>query len=157
PAALAGWVEVWHELPRDLRHQRFEALIPAVLFVVQDAVAMDHPSHVPRAVRAQRVPGRRLAVQDPLDRPHRLDQLPAALRPEWIEEAGDLFAGAPVERRKGFPAALREREMRLPGIRVRPLALEQAPLVKLEQDTAEVTGVESEIARDFGRRRAISV
>src|SRR5215208_1171835 len=53
PAALAGRVQLLDELGDDGGDQRLEALVPAVLLPVEDAVAVDHPPDVARAVRAQ--------------------------------------------------------------------------------------------------------
>jgi hypothetical protein len=53
PAALARRVELPDEFGGDPGHQGFELLVPAILAEVQRAVALDHPAHVPGAVRAQ--------------------------------------------------------------------------------------------------------
>src|ERR1700693_41609 len=93
PAALARGIEIPDESRRDLGHERFEGLIPAVLLRVERAVTMDHPTHVARLVRPQNVRSLRLPAfaEKSLDRPHRSEQALLLVPGQLREHRRDLL------------------------------------------------------------------
>src|SRR5215831_10579274 len=48
PAALAPGIEFLEEFGGDLRHQRLEALVPAIFLGIEGAMAVDDPAQIPR-------------------------------------------------------------------------------------------------------------
>src|SRR5829696_2976993 len=60
PTTLQFRVVLPDELRHDLRHERLEPLIPAVLSGVEDAVAVDNPAHVAGQVGPEKVRDHRL-------------------------------------------------------------------------------------------------
>src|SRR5439155_11476830 len=94
PASLALGIKVRDELRDDIGHQRLEPFVPAVLIRVERAVALDDPTHIPWAMRAQRYLRGRVptCLEHSLDPAHRCHQ--TVLLGAWdvSEHGGDLIA-----------------------------------------------------------------
>src|SRR5918995_1803801 len=110
PTTLKFRVVLPDELRHDLRHERLEPLIPAILSGVEDAVAVDDPAHVAGQVGPEKVRDHRLGrnAEKPLDGLHRSDQAFLLCCRHAIKHRAYVVARARVERSEGLPASLRK-------------------------------------------------
>src|SRR4051812_18270542 len=144
PATLARGVEMLHEGRHDLRHQRLEPLVVAVLLRIEHAMTEDDPAHVAGAMRPEQV--RRLrrptGLEHGLDRLHRPEQPDLSARWERAEQAPDLLVRARVELLEGGTPRAHQREGPPPPILAGFSVLDPAALLKPAQDAAQVPCVE---------------
>src|SRR5690606_448667 len=131
PAALTLWIEVADEVRDDLRDERLEALVPAVLAVVEHTVAVHDPTHVARPVRTQDVRHAPLGprAKQLFDRAHRLDEPFLLLRAQPFQKRLDLIARRAVDDSERLLPGGREREQLLPAVRLRLPLLDEPPLL----------------------------
>jgi hypothetical protein len=71
--------------------------------------------------------------------------------------AGDLRARCRVERRKSGAPALCQRELALPAVAVGDDALDQPLPAKPAQDSAQIAGIEAQLAPDLRRGDALAM
>jgi hypothetical protein len=102
PAAFPCGVEGLDEFGDDLRHQRLEPLVPAIVLRIERAVTVDDPAHVARPVRSEPT-GRGVGppAEDVFDRPHGADQAGLPIAAQTVQQRADLPARPFVERREG--------------------------------------------------------
>jgi len=150
PAALACGVEVVDEVGGDSGDEGLEALVPAVLAGVEEAVTLDDPAHVSRAVRAEdeRGLGGR-GGEDCLDSRHRLDELDALRVGEGSDQLLDLLVGALVEDGEFFLSRFGEGEERLPCVGRGGFAGEEFSVDESAEDATEIAEVEVKGSGDF--------
>src|SRR5215211_4742418 len=118
PAPLHSRVVVLDELRHDLRHERLEPLIPAVLCGVENAVAVDDPAHVAGPGGPQQIRHLWLApnAYEPLDRSHSPHQVFLLLCRHSAQHRTDAVARARVERGEDLPTLLREPQEPAPAV-----------------------------------------
>ena len=151
PAGLARRVELFDEARGDVRHQRLEAHVPAVLLRIQRAVARHHPADVAGAVRAQHEgAGLGARAEQRFDARHRRQQLLLLRVAQRGEQGRHLVLRAAVQRREGAPAGGADRQPHLARVGRRAAGLDQPALLEAAQQPAQVAGVEVERARQFG-------
>ncbi|MNV10398.1 hypothetical protein D3C71_1009180 [compost metagenome] len=153
PAALPFGLELEQELARDARHERFEAVVPAVFARVQLAVLLHHPADVARRRVTQHGglgPGRRCGrFEQRLHRVHGLHQLVLLRRRQRGEQGGGFVARFLLQRRKRGMADFGQAQHALAGVARVRLAREPAVGFEAAQDAAEVAGVETQVAPDL--------
>jgi len=153
PATLAPGVEVAQEFGGDLRHQRLEAVVPAIFPGIERAMAMDDPPEIAGPMRPQDIGDSRggALAQQGLDLRHILDQAVLGRRRQSAQHGADLVLGAMVEGREGGAAKGGQAQQALPGIQRAGGAPDQAALLEALQKAAEITGIEAEIAHQRAR------
>ena len=151
PAALAGGVEVVDEVGGDMGDEGLEALVPAVLAGVEEAMTLDDPAHVSGAMGAEDEgwSGGRWR-EDCLDGRHRLDEMGALHVGEGSNHLLDLFVGALVEGGEFFLSGFGEGEERLPCVDGRCFAGDEFSVDEGAKDPAEIAEVEVECGGDLG-------
>ncbi len=100
---------------------------------------------------------RRPFVSNRLHRLHGLDQPVLLRRRKPLEQGGDLVVRSLVQRREGLRPAGVSAIDELPRIGLGRGALDQAALLELLQQPAEIAGVEAEIAREVGGGQAVAM
>ena len=155
PAALAPGVEVAQEFGRDLRHQRLEAVVPAIFPGIERAMAMDDPAEIAGPMRPQDIgDGRDKALaQQGLDVSHILDQALLGRGRECAQHGDDLVLGAMVERSEGGAAQRGQGQQALAGVQRAGGALDQTALLEALEQAAEIAGIEAEVADERARGR----
>ena len=155
PAALARRVELADEIGSDPRHQCLELLVPAIFPEIQRAVALDHPAHVPGAVRAQR--HLRLSggsTECAADDAHRLQQRRPTRAVEARQHRANLPLRTALEGREHPPAGRGEPQVPAPCVGGRGGACKQSLRLKALEDAAEISAVEPQLARQLGSHDA---
>ena len=76
---------------------------------------------------------------------------------ERIEQAADFQNAMRFDRRETLAAALGDREVASPAVGLGGLPADQPVRFEVAQDAAEVAGIESQIAGDFGRGRPVAL
>ena len=156
PAPLAARIELQDELGRDVRDQRFEALVPAVFAPVDLPVGRHDPSHVAGTVPTQRERLRRggAGVEQPLDRLHGADQACLVGVGKRRDQCSHRLVRASVERRERAPTRGGQRQRPPARVVRRRAAAQQAARAEPLEDAAQVSAVEREVARQIARGHA---
>ena len=144
PAGFPLGIEVPDELSGDLGDERLAGTVPPILLCVQDAVTVDHPSHIACPVRPENEGHRcgcALAEQG-FDALQRLDQLFPIGGGKLPEFRADFLMGSLVEGSELRSAFGRERK--LPPVCLSDIPRYQAPLPKTCDDPADVAGIQAE-------------
>jgi hypothetical protein len=76
---------------------------------------------------------------------------------ELAEQLCYLFARAGIKHREGLPAFGSERKDAPPGVGLGRSLLDEVPALQTGQDSAEVTRVQTQIAREVGGGRLLAV
>src|SRR5262249_6562235 len=99
--------------------------------------------------------GVRLRGEDALYRSHRVGQSTPIIVRDSAHQRGDLVVGASVQPGERGATCLGEPQMRLTRIAFRARLLDQLPLLEAAKYPTEVTGIESELARELGGGRPV--
>ena len=120
------------------RHEALEALVPAVLAGVEDAVALDEPAEVAGLAAADR---RRPVALDRSAQPaHRRDR--ALGVGERVEQLRDLVPRAFVQALERLRAVGRELDLLATGVAGEASRCEQALLLEALYEPAQLSGVD---------------
>src|ERR1017187_3617303 len=152
-------IVVADELSDDLGDERLERTVQSVLLCVQDAVTIDHPSHIACAVRPEnegRGFGCALAEQG-FDALQRLDQVFPISGGKLPEFGAGFLVGSLVEGSELRSALRRERKDVLPPVCLGDIPRYQAALAKAGDDPADVAGVQAELFAELICRRVAEV
>src|SRR5215210_1600191 len=108
PAPLQLRVGLLDELRNDLRHERLEPLIPAVLSGVEDPMTVNDPPHVAGPMGPQNVRHLWLgpSTEEPLDGSHRPDQALLTRFGKATKHCSDVTSRTRVERGEGLQTSL---------------------------------------------------
>ncbi len=144
----------------DLRHQRLEGVVPAVLAGIDLAMLLHHPAHVAGLRVAQHHVlrgGARVRRQQTLHGGQRLGQLLLRRPGQRRQQRGCLVARTLLQRGKHLVAGLGELQQALPGIGGGGHAGHPPLAFKAAQDAAEVTGIKGQLTAQFGGRGLVAM
>jgi two-component system cell cycle response regulator len=151
PRGLAARVVVARVLGHDLRDERLEALVPAVLLRIEPAVSLDDPAEVAGTRRAQDDCARRGRTVEHLPHDvHGADEAPLLVVGEDVEDGADLVGRPAVELGEGGRPLLGEADPLAAGVVGRALAGDQAVALQSREQAAEKAGVDVHLAAQVG-------
>lgn len=159
PTALLFGIEIADEFGDDFGDKSFETFVIAILLRIENAVAENDPTHVARLMGAEKV----RVVRGGCGREGLFNLVHGGHEFQLIsgrnlgEHLLDLLIGTFLERTKHGETFGGEGEMRLAAVGGGGFAMNPPALLELGKDTAEVTGIETEIGGKIGSGHAVMV
>ena len=96
-------------------------------------------------------------MQQPFRRAQGADETAPVGLGQMRQEARDLLAGAFVQGRVGRSPGRRQDEVGLAGVALRPRPLEKSVFLEPLEDSAQIAGIQFQIASELLRGRAVAI
>src|ERR1051326_1564531 len=159
PAVFFLGIEAADEFGHDVRDQRLELFVPAILLGIQNTVAVNDPAHVSRLMAAQNVGDLALhwSAHHSFNRVHRRDQKILVRRGQLAQYLTGLLFRTGIERSKRLLSPLRQPQQDLSAIGWGTFPLNQPPLLERPQDAAQIALIQSQLLSEFLRRAIVSM